>query len=132
MQIKLLEAERYHELPIEANPNTSIVVVVEDDNKKIRAYWMAQLVVHTEPVWIDPELRSGFTGVKMYAALLAALQGLGIKEFYSFADRDEIDNYLQRLGLKITPFSVYRGVVPECPFSQHQPSSVASSEAVAP
>lgn len=116
MLIHLLESERFHELPIEADPASCVVVVAEEpDTHKIMGYWVAQLVVHTEPVWLDPEIRSSGVGIKMYAALLAGLAKFGIKDFYAFSDREEIADYLQRLGLTLTPFITFRGVVPEIP-----------------
>lgn len=141
MIVKLLEPERYHELPIEANPAMSIVAVAEDEQThEIKGYWVAQLQVHVEPIWLSPELRGeGRTGLKMFAAILAGLNTFGIKNFYSFADTAEIAGYLERLGLKLTPFVTYFGAVPETPFevpkclsSRSQPLQQASLEAEVP
>lgn len=121
MLIHQLPAARFHELPIEADPTTCLVIVAEDpDTHKIKGYWVAQLVVHTEPVWLDPELRSGTIGINMYAALLAAMSTFGIKEFYAFSDKEEIADYLQRLNLQLTPFITFRGIVPEIPSQENK------------
>jgi hypothetical protein len=113
--IKPLSPDRFHELPIEANPACAVVIVAEDDQThEIKGYWVGQLQAHIEPIWLSPELRDGgFTALKMYAAMLAALNTYGIKTFYAFADREEIANYLERLGMKITPFVTYQGTTPE-------------------
>lgn len=122
IEIKLLEPERFCELPFEADPSNSFIVVAEDsETHEIKGYWPTQLVVHAEPMWIAPDVRDGgFTGLKMYALLLAQLNHLSIKNFYCFADREEIADYLERLGLKLTPFITYLAEVPEiaqCPQS---------------
>lgn len=134
--IKPLEPERFHELPVEANPASAVVIVNEDDvTHEIKSYWIGQLQVHIEPVYMCPEDRDGFTGLRMYAAMLAALNTFGIKTYFAFADKVEIANYLERLGLQLTPFVTYFGIVPEvpkCPLSsqpslpQVEPSVVAS------
>jgi len=124
MLIKLLEPERFHELPVEVNPALSIVAVKEDpETHEIKAFWVAQLQVHVEPVWLAPDERDGgFTALRLFAALLAGFNSLGVKEFYAFADQPEIANYLERLGMSLTPYVTYKGVTPECP-SQSQPQS---------
>lgn len=128
VNIKLLEPERFPELPFEADPSNCFVVVAEDsETHEIKGHWAVQLVVHAEPIWIDPATRdSGFVGLKMYAQLLAKFNELGIKNFYCFADREDIAGYLERLGLKLTPFITYLGEVPEikdqkCPQQSLQP-----------
>ena len=116
MTISLLPPDQYSRLPIEINPATSVVVVAEDEQThEIKGYWAAQSVVHVEPVWLHEDLRSGRDGLKMYAALLAGLHQAGVKGFYAFADRDEIATYIERLGLKVKPWIIYEGQVPEIP-----------------
>jgi hypothetical protein len=117
MNIKQLEPERYDELlPTVVDPSNSVVIVAEDpETLDIKGYWVAQNVVHIEPIWLADEVRSGLTGIKMYAALLAALKQHNIEHFYTFVDKAEIGDYLIRLGLQLMPYVTYKGVVPPIP-----------------
>ena len=113
MSIRILTPVEYPLIPYKANPANSVVVVLEDDNtKEIKGYWVAQTVVHIEPVWLADDVKGGIHGLKMYAGMMAALSSHGITTAYAFADRPEIADYLERLQFQLEPFVVYRGQVP--------------------
>lgn len=118
MTIRQLPPEEFHRLPIMLDSSALCVVVEDTETKEIKGYWTAQLMVHTEPIWLAPELRGGkeLLGIKLYAALLAAMSQSGVTDFYSFADRPEIGDYLERLGFKLTPYITYVNKVPPMEF----------------
>ena len=130
MAIKLLEPSRYNELrsfteftpDTLPNPDNSIVVVNEDENGTILDFWVAQTVVHIEPVKIRSN-DGGHTLLQMLATLLATLNERGVNTFFAFADNETVLNYLLRLGLVPLPYMVCQGQTPtltgvkECPSS---------------
>ena len=114
MSIRILTPAEYPLIiPYPADPASSVVVVLEDDNtKEIKGYWVAQTVVHIEPVWLSPSARGGLNGLKMYAGIMAALNSYGVTTAYAFADRPEIADYLERLNAELLPYVVYKLKVP--------------------
>ena len=113
MNIRILPADEYEKLPIEVNPATSVVAVAEDVSGEIKGYWVAQAVVHIEPVHLNKDIRdSGFTGLRMLQTLLSELALKGDPLYYAFSDRPEISDYLSRLGLSLLPYQIWLGVNP--------------------
>ena len=122
IQIRLLKPTELDRLPIPINPEVSICVIAEDnESKELKGYWVAPLVVHTEPVWLDPALQGGVVGLKMFAALLATLNQHGIQNFYAFAQDQTIAGYLDRLGLQLEPYVTFKGQVPKLPAAEVAP-----------
>lgn len=107
-------------LPMPIPPATVLVIVAEDvDSKEIKGVWPVQLVLHIEPVWmhdgLSSTLQGGRVGLEMYSGLLAMFANQGIEEFYAFADRPDIASYLERMGLQLQPYVIYKGTVPPLP-----------------
>lgn len=135
MNIILLPSERYHELlkfegfqGTPPNPDTSIVVVAEDpDSKEIKGFWVAQAVIHIEPIALDPAVRDGgHTSMKMLSLLLSELAARGEASFFAFADNESVVNYLVRLGLVPLPYAVFYGMNPN--LLPQEPSECLSSQ----
>ena len=82
---------------------TQSQVVVAENDGEIVAFWVAQTVLHLEPVWIRPDHRSGWLFIKMWRMLLQWLTAQGMRDFYCFAPTQTIKDYLTRLGMK--PFA---------------------------
>lgn len=116
LEIIQLPPSRFNELDITLNPETSVVVVAQDvDSKAIKGYWVGCAVIHIEPVSLDPSIRDGgITGIKMLQTLLSILATKGDPTYYAFADRPEIEGYLQRLGLTKLDYSIWYGINPLC------------------
>jgi hypothetical protein len=95
------------------DPTFHRVVVAEEGEKIVAAWWMLQ-VVHLEPVWIDPAHRSSILPVKMLAEMSRILDSCTVKQAFCFADRPEIAGYLQRLGMQKLPYETYLFEVPSC------------------
>jgi hypothetical protein len=119
--VSILPPERYAELEVQftemggplPQPETSYIVVAEEDGE-IKAFWVMQAAVHIEPCWVKPEERdrTGFFYKQLMPAMLATLQADGTRSFFAFADRDEIANYLLRIGLQPLPYVSFAGLVP--------------------
>ncbi len=121
MRISILPPERYPELlkfPILKAalppPATSIIAVVEDDNSnEILGFWIAQAVIHIEPIYLTEAAQDGgITAVKLLATLLSELAARGEASFYAFTDQPDVVNYLLRLGLVPFPYACFRGINP--------------------
>lgn len=121
IQVRLLDPTDYGRLPIDLQPsdNNRVVILEDDETKELKGYWVAQNVVHCEPLWIAEDLRGSISTLKLFAGMLAALAQNGVQAFYCFSDKDENDDYLQRLGLELQPYTTYLGTVPSLPI-KHQ------------
>ena len=94
----------------------SIVVVARDHlSKEIKGYWVSQAVMHSEPVYLAPEVRNGLTGQQLFAKLMAELFAIGVSAHFCFSASSEISNYLDRLGLVQLPWDIYMGAIPAPP-----------------
>lgn len=115
MTPSILPPSRYNELPLppDYQMGEGSVVVVLEDAEGIKGFWIAQPVIHIEPVWLSPSIRDGgLNALKMYAALLALLGSQGVQNYYAFSDTPQVSDYLKRLGLEALPYEVYHGIVP--------------------
>ena len=126
MSIRILPADEYAKIPYPADPTSSVVVVLEDDNtKKIKGYWVAQTVIHIEPVWLAEDARNAMNGLKLYAGMMAALSSHGATAAYAFADRPEIAGYLERLNAELLPYVVYKLQIPAYTHESETPETVS-------
>lgn len=83
-------------------------VIVAEHEGKIVGLACLQLIMHIEPVWIATEERSGVVGPTLWNHAVESLKGIGIKNFLTFSDNDEVSGYLERLGmqrLNLIPFT---------------------------
>ena len=126
MSIRILPADEYHKMLYPVDPTSSVIVVMEDDEtKELTGYWVAQTVIHIEPVWLSPSARGGLNGLKMYAGIMAALNSYGVTTAYAFADRPEIADYLERLNAELLPYVVYKLKVPTYTHESETPETVS-------
>lgn len=109
---RLLPSDEYHKLkkvwpfregkPIPDKDFSKVMVAENDGN--IIAYWFAVQVIHVEPVWVSEEARDGgITATKLLKGLVEELHSCDIHDVYVFSDRDEISQYLGRLGFHSLP-----------------------------
>lgn len=114
MQIRTLEPAEYDRLrdlkafPGEdwiPSPGRSRVMVVENEAGEIIAFWVVQLVVHVEPIWIKPAARGGILAGLMWRALKALLAREEIRPYWALTNQPEVSGYLQRLGFHKTEFN---------------------------
>lgn len=92
------------------NPDFSEIIVAEDQNE-IVGFLVAQLVLHTEPVWIKPEHR----GKGLWRDLhLMAQKSIGDQEYFAFAPDDRISHMAESVGLKKMPWSVFKREINPC------------------
>ena len=126
MSIRILPADEYYKMPYPADPASSVIVVMEDDEtKELTGFWVAQTVIHIEPVWLSPSVRGGLDGLKMYAGMMAALSSHGATTAYAFADRPEIAGYLERLNAELLPYVVYKLQIPAYTHENETPETVS-------
>jgi hypothetical protein len=118
MTIKLLEPERFKEIPAPINQEFAQVVVIEDDDGTIKGYAVAQPICHLEPIWVDESLRGTIQPIKLWAGALAAMRSIGVNLFYTQAATDEHADYLIRLGCKPLPYVPFEGMIPDIPVKE--------------
>ena len=99
------------------SPDTSrIIVARREDDATIVAYWVAQAVIHVEPIYLGLEgLGNGKLFQEMLPHMLAALSTTGDNTFYAFAADESMVQYALRLGLTHLPYLVFQGSIPPPP-----------------
>lgn len=70
------------------NPDTSNVVVAEDENGQIVGYWCMFNAVHLEPLWVDPTHRKSGIGRRMWDGVLRVLENYGITHAFAMVDEE--------------------------------------------
>lgn len=95
------------------DPTYHRAVVAEADGE-IVAVWFMVHVIHLEPVWIDPHFRGGTLPVRMLKEMSTILDSCTVTKAFCFADRPEIADYLQRLGMQKLPYETFLYEVPTC------------------
>ena len=89
------------------NPESSAVIVVEDDGQIVGA-WMVLTVVHAEGVWIAPSYRNGgAVARRMLRGLRDVLARAGVAGVVTGAKDDMVAGYLGRLGAVPVPGPQY-------------------------
>lgn len=99
-------------------------IVVEEGPDIIGVQAIVQ-VLHLEPIWIAPEHRGGLVAGRLWRLLKQTLANRGVRVAFAFADRDDIRDYLGRLGLTptaLTTFIYQNGESPCRPLSSLQGS----------
>jgi hypothetical protein len=107
--VRELPVEEYHRLPSEVScpPEMTRFAVAEKDGEII-AYWRLAQVIHLEPIWIHPNHRKGFLVRRLWKQVLSILDVCGISSAFCFSDRDDIADYVQRLGLIELPYRTFQ------------------------
>ncbi len=110
MEIRILRPEEYKRLfpiweeGIETipSPDVSTIIIAEDDKGEISAFWVMQLTLNIEPVWISPKHRSSTLGSRLFRAVKVHLLKLGVSSAMAHAVSAENAVYLKRLGFTCT------------------------------
>lgn len=103
------------------NATDARAVVAERDGEIVGVWWI-QLAIHMEPVWIAESERGSLTGLRMFTAVSEILDTHQITGAYCLADRPEVADYLDRLGLtalNAVPFILCR---PSSPSASPSPT----------
>lgn len=100
------EWEKLDQIPVvqefgRPSPDNARVLVAEDLEGKIQAYWFMFLAVHVEPMWFAEEYRNNPTTVRrMWGGVREAMMEHQIPiAFAVIADHDPA-NYASRLGFE--------------------------------
>lgn len=89
------------------SPDSTRILIAENEGGELVGLWCMVQVVHCEPVWIAPEYRNGTVAGRMWAKMKVFLDHLHINMAYCFADRSDIADYLSRLGLRELPYKTF-------------------------
>ena len=122
MDIELLKPEDYPKLiglggmtaTTLPSPETSRILVARRPDGTIAAYWVAQAVVHIEPIWLEgvSGLGRGKVFMNMVPAMMGELAAIGDSTFFAFADNENMVQYALRLGMQPLPYVVFQGNLP--------------------
>jgi hypothetical protein len=89
------------------DPETSNVVVAEDEEGNILGYWCAFNTVHLEPLWIAPGAQSHVSiGRGLWRVLVDLLKHFGISNGFAFVAHDDSTTHLpmaSKLGFQPLP-----------------------------
>ena len=101
-------------------PATSRIVVARRDDGTIAAYWVAQAVIHVEPIDLSgvEGLGRGKVFMEMLPALMTEVASTGDNSFFAFAADESMIQYAMRLGLTPLPYVVFQGTIPVPPAVQ--------------
>jgi len=87
-------------------PGAATFIVTEDGDRIVGVQGIVQ-VLHLEPIWIDPAYRGGRIGEYLWRLVRETLATRGVRMAFAFANRDDIRDYLTRLGLAPTDLSTF-------------------------
>jgi RimJ/RimL family protein N-acetyltransferase len=114
VQIRTLEPHEFHLLDqvpsgmlSGTDPDRCFAVGALEGDKLIGC---ALLVVlpHIEGIWVDPEHRNGLTAAGLEKSLVRwSHEVLGIEKIFAYAFTDQIAGYLERIGYKRIPVTLY-------------------------
>lgn len=90
------------------DPSISSITIAEEADE-IVGFWVAQSVVHLEPVWIKPERRGGTILGEMWKEMRG-----GLTRAYAFSTCEKISGYLERLGFRPNDYRVFEVEGSQC------------------
>jgi hypothetical protein len=81
------------------SPDTTEVLVVEDESGKVVGTWMLVLMPHLEAMWVDPA-HQGKASVlrKLLSRMFAYLEEMKVPQVLTHASGPVVDAYLHKLG----------------------------------
>ena len=74
--------------------------VYRGDTGAIEGYCFVQPIVVIEPIWVAEKHRRKGIAPRLFGEAVDALKQGNAKGFYCRAEREEVESYLRRLGLK--------------------------------
>lgn len=111
LKFRTLEADEYQRLTQVAegfvpDPGASRVVVAEDDGEIVGRMILC-MPVHIEGTWVKPDHRKTTLAYRMHQFCLQTLRDLGLGKALAYANDEQTENYLSRLGYIRTHVSLW-------------------------
>ncbi len=88
------------------DPDNSIVVLAKDKNEIVGRTMLIR-PWHIEGTWLKEGKRRGVVGHLMLNKLEQEAKSAGISQLFSYAMQPEIEGYLERMGYKKQPVTVW-------------------------
>ena len=70
------------------------------EDGRVEGYVFVQPIVVIEPIWVADKHKSRGIAPKLFGEAVTALRQGNARGFYCRAERDEVESYLRRLGMK--------------------------------
>lgn len=115
MKIEILTQEEWASPDGIKVPDGSILIGVKDDAGNIIARSGIIAFPHIEGTWVAPSHRKGTLAARMIRALEHVTKRLGRSHLFAFIldEQPEIADYMQRLGYKKQPMTIWAKKVGE-------------------
>lgn len=88
------------------DPDNSIAVIARNEGKILGRVLLIR-PFHIEGTWIDEEYRKSSVGYRMFMHIEREARTMGHTRIFSYAPNEEIEGYLERLGYKKLPVTVW-------------------------
>jgi N-acetylglutamate synthase-like GNAT family acetyltransferase len=109
--IEHLKSEEYPQLAAVADgyvpdPKTSVTLVVRDQNGIVGRVFLIS-PVHVEGPWVRQDLRGSMVAGKLMLEAENVAKRSGIRKMFAYGASEELEDYLERLGYKREPLTVW-------------------------
>jgi GNAT superfamily N-acetyltransferase len=81
-------------------PEASRCFVYRGEDGGIEGYVFVQPIIVIEPIWVAPKHRGRGVAPKLFGEAVGSLRQGEARGFYCRAEREEVESYLRRLGMK--------------------------------
>jgi hypothetical protein len=116
---RLLPREEWHKLEslfeakgldkaVIPHPDVAQCAVAEEDGWRIVAFLFLQMVLHAEPIWIDPKGRGKVKFTRLVSTVEALFSPEGQHCYYAFVNTPAVAQMAQHVGMQPIPFQVFR------------------------
>lgn len=111
IQVRELEKSEYGKLAGISEgyipPKDASLVLVAEENGEIVGRMFLLFPAHIEGTWVKEGSRNGWVGWNLVGAMQRKAASLGLKKLLAFAADGKIEDYLERLGFKRQPLSIW-------------------------
>lgn len=88
------------------DPKTSIAVLADENDEIVgRVFLMAP--VHVEGPWVRDDKRGSTLGARLMSRAELEARECGVTKLFAYAANGQLADYLERLGYKKQPFTVW-------------------------
>lgn len=98
----------FERVTLAPDPETSSIVVAEDESGKLLGFWCAFNAVHLEPLWVREDVRNNGIGMALWSGILELCAKHRVQNAFAFvADADAMVNLplAAKLGFHRLPVS---------------------------
>ncbi len=83
------------------------IAIVACDGEKVVGRMLLVAPWHIEGTWIHKDARGGSTLFRMIRKMEETARERGFSKLFAYADKADVESYLQRLGYKPSPLTVW-------------------------